>query len=83
MREDIRQGTQEVLGSALKGPMVEGSPWKSGLAHNLPALPVPSDGVVISTLHSGGTRRKSDATELHCLLMNADPALLGYLKFES
>lgn len=55
MQEDIRQGTQEVLNNALKGPMVEGSPWKSRLAHNHPALPVPSDGVVISTLRSGGT----------------------------
>lgn len=72
-----------MLGSALKGPMVEGSPWKSELAHNHLALPVPSDGVVISTLRSGGTRRKSDATELHCLLMNAYSAPLGYLKIES
>ena len=81
--QDIRQGTQEVLDNALKGPMVEGSLWKSGLFHNPPALPVPRGGVVISTLHSGGTRRKSYAIELHCLLMNADPALLGCLKFES
>lgn len=72
-----------MFNNALKGPRVEGSLWKSGLAHNHPALPVPSDGVVISTLCSGGTRRESEAIELHYLLMNADPSLLGYLKFES
>lgn len=81
--QDTRRGPQEVLINALEGPVVEESPWKSGLAHNPPALPVSSDEVVISTLHSGGTRRESNAIELHCLLMNADPALLSYLKFES